>query len=327
MARIADELLEATVVGSFSRIGYEARSRLGAWSSPPSVTGARVMVTGATSGLGEEAATWLASLGAEVTFLARDEGRARQARARIGERAGASVSFLLADLSDQASIRRAAARYLDGGAGLDVLIHNAGMLTHEYQQAPEGAELTVATHVLGPFLLTGLLLAALDQRRPEVPGPARVITVSSGGMYSKRFDLAELDSAPDGFDGVAAYARAKRAQVVLAHEWARRMDPARVVFHTMHPGWADTPGARSSLPGFSRVTGPILRSPRQGVDTLVWLAAAPEATRSSGGFWLDRRPRSEYKLPWTRSSDPGADQAALWEWCERRTGWSGPTAA
>jgi dehydrogenase/reductase SDR family protein 12 len=92
----------------------------------------------------------------------------------------------------------------------------------------------------------------------------------------------------------------------------------------MHPGWADTPGIRESLPGFFRITRPILRTPQQGVDTLVWLAQAPEATVDSGRFWLDRRVRSEYKLPWTRSADPAGDQARLWEWCAQRTGWTNP---
>lgn len=321
LSRVADEALEATVVGSFSKLGFEARSRLAGWAPPPRLPGARAVVTGATSGLGEEAATWLATLGARVTFIARDEERARAARDRIARRAGVDVSFLIADMSDQPSVRRAAERYLEGDEPLDILVHNAGMLTREYQKASDGTELTLATHVLGPFLLTGLLLPALRRRTPGRSGPGRVLTVSSGGMYSKRFDLAELEAGPDDFDGVAAYARAKRAQLVLNHEWARRSDPSEVVFNAMHPGWADTPGVRSSLPGFFRLTRPILRSPQEGVDTLVWLASAPDAADSSGLFWLDRRPRREHKLPWTRPSDPGRDQVSLWEWCARRTGW------
>lgn len=320
----ADRILEATVVGSFSRIGYEARRRMFGWPEPADVAGVEALVTGATSGLGLETATWLARLGARVTFIARDGERSEKARRSIAEQSGRQdVSYLLADLSDQQAVRRAAAEYLDRHDRLDVLVHNAGMLTHDYQTAPDGTELTVATHVLGPFLLTGLLLPALRQSRPDA-GPGRVLTVSSGGMYSQKFDLARLDSSPDGFDGTKAYARAKRAQVVLTHEWARRVDPAAVVFHAMHPGWADTPGVRSSLPGFHRVTGPVLRSPHQGVDTLVWLAGTPEAARTSGKFWLDRRTRSEYKLPWTRPSDPAGDQSRLWEWCATRTGWDLP---
>jgi dehydrogenase/reductase SDR family protein 12 len=318
---VVDKALEATVVGSFSKIGYEARSRLEHWPDPAPLPGRSVIVTGATSGLGFETSVQLARLGASVTFVARDAERAREARKSIAELSGRDdVSFLNADLADLDSVRRAAVAYLDDHDTLDVLIHNAGTLSHQYATAPGGTELTVAAHVLGPFLLTGLLLPAL--RRPGRDGPARVLTVSSGGMYSQRFDLGRLDPGPDGYDGVAAYAGAKRAQVVVNHEWASRVDPHEVVFHAMHPGWSDTPGVRTSLPGFFRKTRPILRTPQQGVDTLVWLSGAPEATRSSGRFWLDRRPRSEYKLPWTRPADPAAEQVRLWTWCAQRTGWT-----
>jgi hypothetical protein len=80
----------------------------------------------------------------------------------------------------------------------------------------------------------------------------------------------------------------------------------------MHPGWADTPGLAIALPGFHRVMGPILRSPQQGADTVVWLATADTGRLGSGQFWHDRRPRSEYLLPWTRESSP-AIAGQLWE--------------
>ena len=110
---------------------------------------------------------------------------------------------------------------------------------------PRGIELTVAGQVITPFLLTKLLLPAL-----LAAAPSRVITVSSGGMYAQRLDPATLEMAPSGYRGAVAYARVKRAQVVLSREWARRVDRADVAFHAMHPGWADTPGIAASLPRF-----------------------------------------------------------------------------
>lgn len=322
-AQLLDGLLEASVVGSFSRIGYEARSHLAHWQDLAPLPDTSVLLTGATSGLGFETSVQLARLGASVTFVARDRDRALKARASIVELSGRDdVSFVLADMSDLDSVRRAAESYLQQHDSLDVLIHNAGALSRHYETAPSGVEVTVAAQVLGPFLLTGLLLPALRSPRPGRLGPARVLTVSSGGMYSQRFDLDRLEARAEGFDGVSAYARAKRAQVVLDHAWASHVDPREVVFHAMHPGWVDTPGVRSSLPGFFRITKPILRTPQQGVDTLVWLSRAPEAAQGSGRFWLDRHPRNEHKVPWTRPSDPAADQARLWEWCSTRTGWT-----
>lgn len=314
---VVDKMLEATVVGSFSRIGYGVRNRLGHWHEPPSMKGKAVLVTGATSGLGHEVATRLASLGASVRFVARNEQKARDARRAIVDTSeNYDVSYAIADLADLDSVRDVAGRLADECESLDVLIHNAGALTRQRQIAPDGTELTVTAQLIGPFLLTGLLLPLLSRACP-----ARVVTVSSGGMYSQRFDLDRLEMGPDDYDGVIAYARAKRAQLVLNHEWARRVDPSTVVFHAMHPGWADTPGVRSSLPGFHRVMRPLLRSPRQGADTIVWLSSASEVANESGCFWLDRRRRWEHKLPWTRPADAAADQTRLWAWCVMHSGW------
>lgn len=321
IARSVDAVLEATVVGSFSRAGYHVRSRLEGWPAADrgrDLAGRTVLVTGATSGIGLASAMRFAQLGATVRFLARDAARAEAARARIEAAGGphADVAYDLADMSDLGSLREFATRVSAANPRLDALVHNAGALSRTFAQAPDGSELTLASHVLGPFLLTGLLLPTLRHA-----APARVITVSSGGMYTQRLDLEDLEMARAGYDGRVAYARAKRAQVVLNREWDRRLGASDVVFHAMHPGWVDTPGVASGLPGFHRVMRPLLRTPEQGADTVVWLASADEALRSSGAFWLDRRRRSEHRVPWTRGAEDGA---ALWALCQRRTGWVGP---
>ena len=142
--------------------------------------------------------------------------------------------------------------------------------------------------------------------------------VSSGGMYTQKFTLKTLEMSALHYDGVVAYARAKRAQLVLGHEWARRYETKRIVFHVMHPGWVDTPGISSALPVFHRLMGPLLRKVNQGADTIEWLAANPVALTSSGKFWLDRQERSEYKLSRTRSLSPLEDQKILWDWCNKK---------
>jgi dehydrogenase/reductase SDR family protein 12 len=314
LAVTADEVLEATVVGSFSRLGYQVRRRTAHWVDPPAMDGQVVLVTGATSGLGLAAATRLAGLGASIRFLARDRGRAEAAVASIVEASGNSdVSFGIADLADLASVGAFAAAFRAQETRLHVIVHNAGALSRHFQTTIDGIELTVATQLIAPFVLTNELLPLL-----RATAPARVITVSSGGMYAERFDLDGLEMTADGYNGVTAYARAKRAQVVLNDEWARRQSASGIVFHAMHPGWADTPGIEASLPAFHRLMGPLLRNADEGADTIVWLAASAEAARSSGGFWHDRRRRWEHKLPWTRSAGSGTDGAQLWDWCVGR---------
>jgi NAD(P)-dependent dehydrogenase (short-subunit alcohol dehydrogenase family) len=147
-----------------------------------------------------------------------------------------------------------------------------------------------------------------------------VLTVSSGGMYAAPLTVGHLQMGAD-YKGSEQYARAKRAQVTLNEMWALRMPREEIVFHAMHPGWADTPGVRESLPTFRKVVGPLLRTPLQGVDTLVWLGAdgGPPLQRN-GRFWLDRHERSIHKLPSTRRSDTADRRHRLWDWVVEASG-------
>ena len=137
-------------------------------------------------------------------------------------------------------------------------------------------------------------------------------------MYTERIRVDDLQTERLEFDGPAVYARTKRAQVILTEMLAERLAGTGVVVHAMHPGWADTPGVQTSLPRFHRVTRPLLRNAEQGADTIVWLGAAAEPARSSGGFWHDRRRRPTHRLPSTRET--ADDRLALWEACERLSG-------
>jgi len=173
----------------------------------------------------------------------------------------------------------------------------------------DGLELTFATHVVGPFRLTQLLRPALER---SLDG--RIVWVSSGGMYAQRLALDDPNWERRPYDGVRAYAETKRAQVVLAELWADALAPTGVVVNAMHPGWADTPAVRESLPRFHRVTSAILRTPAEGADTILWLAAAPKARSWSGRFFFDRTPRRTHFVPWTR--ERADERGRLWELCE-----------
>jgi len=187
-----------------------------------------------------------------------------------------------------------------------VLVNNAGVMPPERTETGDGIELTFATHVVGPHLLIARLSPLL-----EAAAPSRVINVSSGGMYSQKLDLDDPQTARETYRKNRVYAKTKRAQVVLTHEWARRLEPKGVAVQSMHPGWADTQGVRDSLPGFSKLTRHIIRDAEQGADTIVWLAASPDAQRPTGAFWHDRRPRPEHYLPGRGESDQ--DRRRLWD--------------
>lgn len=301
---------------SFSRVGYLARHRLCGWDEPAagSMTGRVVAITGATGGLGAAIAAALARVGATVWLLGRDRNRtdslADQIRAEVP---GADLVVAVADLARLSDVHAVAATLLAGSERLDALVHNAGAMTSDYKTTADALETTAQVQVVAPFLLTALLLPRL-----RATAGSRVVTISSGGMYTQRLDVDELTPDPASFNGVAAYARTKRAQVVLTQEWARRTSGSGVSFHVTHPGWVDTPGLRASLPRFARLMGPLLRSPQEGADTVVWLASSAAGAHGSGQFWHDRRPRSTVRLPWTTTPDGEAER--LWEWTEANAG-------
>jgi NAD(P)-dependent dehydrogenase (short-subunit alcohol dehydrogenase family) len=320
-----DAVLEACVVPGFSRIGLAVRSRLlpeFTASDPPAADGKIVIITGATSGIGYAAAVALARQGATIHFLARDRGRAERARDAMAAASGSTnISYGLADLEDLDAVATFAHQFRATHSRLDVLIHNAGAIYPQFRTDKAGTELTVLGQVVAPFLLTTLLMPALLDA-----APSRVITVSSGGMYTQRLDLTTLQLSASRYQGVTAYARAKRAQVALSREWARRLAGTGVAFHAMHPGWVDTPGVAAALPGFRRVARPILLTPEQGADTIIWLATASRDRLGSGRFWHDRRARPEYPLPWTREKDP-ATVRRLWDHLAAATGTDSPEPA
>lgn len=306
VADAIDGCLEISVAGSYSRLGYEVRRRLDSWQEIGDMTGKVVVVTGATSGIGKAAAADFVAAGADVTIVGRSPERLAATAAEIG---GPHVA--VADLSDLDQARQFVVDFLAQNDRLDVLIHNAGALVPDYRDTPQGYEDTYASQVLSQHIITSGLLPALQATR------GRVIVVSSGGMYTQQLDPDTVEMTPADFDGVVAYARAKRAQVELTQEWARRFADSGVTFHAMHPGWADTPGVRTSLPTFHRVTGPFLRTPQQGADTIVWLAASPDALAGNGLFWLDRRTRRVARLPGTGTDSDTA--ALMWEQVCRQT--------
>ena len=314
-----DAALEWSVVGSFTRIGSALRRRLDHWAplDERSLSGRVVVMTGATSGLGLEAARAFARMGATVEIIARNSAKAETTCAELRQATGnPKIGFVVADTGDLAALRRAAADLVDRHPAIHVLIHNAGALDDIRQTSPQGIELTVASQVVGPFLLTGLLLPAL-----RVGAPSRVLWVSSGGMYSEPLSVKRLEMPAGDYNGTTAYARAKRAQLTLAELWATRLAADRISVHSLHPGWADTPGVARSLPTFRRVVGPLLRTPADGADTLIWLTVDDGAPLAqSGRFWLDRRPRPLHRLASTRRSDTPEERERLWSWAVEKSG-------
>jgi NAD(P)-dependent dehydrogenase (short-subunit alcohol dehydrogenase family) len=305
--------LDAAVVPGFSKIGYAIRKRLGNWQPISSfdLRGKTVVITGPTSGLGEQVARQLALTGANLVLVARNEEKCARVIAEITPLCtGNTPVFVRAEMGDLESVRSACTAIQQKITHIDVLIHNAGALLNTRQVSPQGIEQTIASHVVGPFLMTTLLL-------PQLKG-GRVVTVSSGGMYSSglpEFDKGgTLEMPAHKYGGSKQYAIAKRAQVTLTEMWATRVPQTEFV--SMHPGWADTPGVQESIPGFRRVTAPILRTAIEGADTIAWLAAVSPLPGRNGTFWSDREIRPTHKTPQSKKLDTESNRLALWQYVE-----------
>jgi NAD(P)-dependent dehydrogenase (short-subunit alcohol dehydrogenase family) len=300
------------MIGSFDRLGFERhRKRFRAADLEVRLDGRVCLVTGANSGIGRATSRALAARGAHVLLLCRDPGRGEEARDAIRRETGNPlVDLCRLDVSDLGAVRRAAAELRV--EAVHALVHNAGTLPDRRIQTREGLELTFATHVVGPHLLTALLAGRLRA------GRARVVWVASGGMYLQRLSLDDLSWERRRYDGVVAYAQTKRMQVVLARQWARRFAGSGVEVHAMHPGWADTAAVRASLPRFHRVMEPLLRDAEAGADTVIWLVVCPNLPGPSGSFWFDRTRRWTHLLPWTAESPREAERLILL--CDEITG-------
>jgi len=274
------------------------------------MSGRVCVVTGASGGIGRAAATELARRGATVALVVRSRERGEAARAEIGRAAGgANVRLVMADLSRQAEVRRAADELLAAYPRIDVLLNNAAVYTRRRTLSGDGIELQWAVNHLAPFLLTRLLLPRLRES-----APARVVTVASNAheMADLRWD--DLEMRRRRYRGFRQYANTKRANVLFTRELARRAAGSGVTANTLHPGVVATELLMNGFPPI-RLLRRWLRTPEQGAATAVYLAASPEVSRATGEYFIDERPVS---LPAAARDDEAARR--LWEISARMVG-------
>lgn len=246
--------------------------------------GKTVLITGATNGIGLEAAVELARLGAKVVMVGRDPERTETAVGEVQVRSGSrDVSHLLCDFSSQASIRTLAANVLSSVDRLDVLVNNAGGVNKTRRLSVDGIEMTFAVNHLGYFLLTNLLHDLLVRS-----APARVVTVASIGHRRGTLDFADL-GYEKGYAIMRAYTRSKLANVLFAAELARRLAGTGVTSNSLHPGavatniWSGAPTWAKPL--VQILYRPFMITPAQGGATIVQLAASPELEGVTGKYF------------------------------------------
>ncbi len=285
--------------------------------------GKHVLITGATNGIGKQAALDLAKLGAAVTIVGRDEIKTRKVSVDIKILSGsANIDLLIADLSSMEETRRIAAEFLEKHQRLDVLLNNAGAMFSEYRASADGYEMTFALNHFGYYLLSNLLLDLLKSTARE-QGEARIINVSSGAHKNGALSNGmRLDNLRDqsGFGGsFRSYSLSKLANVLFTYELARRLNGAAVTVNALHPGFVRT-GFGHNMKGLMGSAVKVMqklaaRAPRKGAETLVYLASSPQVAGITGKYWMDKN-----AVPSSDISYDRAQQKALWEFSADATG-------
>ncbi|HWD67929.1 MAG TPA: SDR family NAD(P)-dependent oxidoreductase [Caulobacteraceae bacterium] len=250
------------------------------------MNGKTVVITGATSGIGEAAALALAGTGARIVFVARDAAKARTLLDRLTRaNPDAAHDFVLGDLSTLAGMRSAGEALKAKAPHIDVLVNNAGAIFEKREETADGLEKTFAVNHMAYFVITEILRPNLD------PDGGRIVSTASGAHMAGRPDFDDLQMT-GRYSGMTAYGNSKLYNILWTHELARRLRGSRVTANCFHPGGVAT-GFGSNNKGLMKtifkLASPILISPEKGADTLVWLASSSEAAGKSGGYYVRRR--------------------------------------
>jgi NAD(P)-dependent dehydrogenase (short-subunit alcohol dehydrogenase family) len=281
----------------------------------------RVLITGATRGIGLAGAEALARRGAHVAIVARDAARAAEAVRRIEAAGGSKVDVLHADLSSQESVRALARDALERYPRIEVLVNNAGAIFATRRVTVDGIEQTWALNHLAPFLLTTLLLD-----RIKASAPARIITTTSDAHKGKLIPFDDLNAERSYKGrGFTRYGESKLANILFTLELARRLDGTGVTAYCFHPGLVATGFNHNNgvlMSAAMAIIAPFSRSPRKAAQTLVWLADSPDVSKQSGGYYLNR----ERGVPSRPAQD--ADVARrLWDVSETQVGTTSATGS
>lgn len=248
------------------------------------LSGRIAVVTGANTGMGKETARALGKMGATVVLACRSPERAEAARAGLASE-GIKVEVAALDLSSLESIQSFASQLATKHPKLDLLVNNAAMWTIDRQTSRDGLELQWATNVVGPHLLTRLLLPQL-----EASGAGRIVNVAS--TAASGLDLDDVEYAQRKYSGAVAYSATKQANRMLTWAWARRLAGQKVVVNALSPGLVNTELNRNASGIFMvlfAMTKFFAKTAAQGADTTIWLAASDEVAGTTGKFFDNRK--------------------------------------
>ena len=271
------------------------------------------LITGATNGIGEEAAKELNKMGAEIVFVARNEGKGEQLKAELKEATGKEPTMILANLSSQAEVKSAAEKFLSMEKPLDILLNNAGIMNRERNITEDGLEEVFSVNHLAYFTFTLMLIDKLKSTEGS-----RVVNVASGAhQFVKEMNFGDLQSEKV-FKPMQVYGQSKLANILFTKSLANKLADHGVTVNCLHPGFVST-GIGSNNKGIWNIlmslARPFARKTDKGAETSVYLCSSPEVKDISGEYFVD------CKIEKVSDAAKSSDQAEkLWKISSELTG-------
>jgi NAD(P)-dependent dehydrogenase (short-subunit alcohol dehydrogenase family) len=263
-----------------------------------------VVITGATSGIGEVAADRLAAKGFRIVFVARDRVRGEETLKHLRAIAGGLEHKVhYADLTRLSEMKRVAAEIADAEPEIDVLVNNAGALFNTRKVTEDGLEMTFALNHMSYFVVTNML-------RPRLKAGGRIVSTASGAHKGAHLDFSDLQSSR-GYSGFGVYKRSKLCNILFTRELARKLAGTGVTANCLHPGFVSTRFGDQSggiLSFAIRGAKNFAITPEQGAETIIYLASSPDVADVTGAYFY----KSRRETP-SQEAQNDADATRLWE--------------
>lgn len=271
------------------------------------------LITGANSGIGKETALALAKMNGTIVLLCRNKQRGEEAQKEIIEQSGnKNVDLLACDLSSQDQIYKFVSEFKTKYDNLHVLINNAGVMLKNRHLSVDGVEMNFAVHVLGPFLLTNLLLDILKKS-----APSRIINVTSAAHKRAKIDFEDLQSENKKYRLFTIYGISKLAEMLFTYELSRKLEGTSVTANAVHPGVVATNLGRDQSKFSQWFARKFFKSPEEGAETSIYLASSPDVEGITGKYFAKKEP-----IPSSEESYDEKYAKQLWQVCAEMTGLS-----
>ena len=272
------------------------------------------LITGATNGIGEEAAKQIALMGAEIVFIARSPSKAEELKQSLKSLTGRESISIIADLSSQEDVKRAASEFLSLNKPLNILLNNAGIMNTSRKETVEGLEEVFSVNHLAYYSFTLMLMNKLIES-----GPSRVVNVASGAhMFVKDMNFDDLQSEKE-YKTMQVYGRSKLANILFTRELAERLEGKGVTVNCLHPGFVNTGIGSNNSPTMGRIlmtlARPFSRKTDKGAETSIYLCVSPEVENETGEYFYDCK---KEKISAAASDKENATK--LWEVSSKLTG-------